>query len=129
MRQDYPTLEAPEERRLEVGFLSPLRDADPDSPGRLFLHAARVDGVDVDVLSFHLLPAEQATMDASTFARVKWARVGSWRRYRQEIEHARLYIAALGWELTEGEQRLMDRLETFALARGRYAVTPVAQLQ
>jgi hypothetical protein len=42
--------------------------------------------------------------------------LGTWARYRQEIESARAIHGALSWSLSEDEERLMKALEDYAPA-------------
>ena len=81
----------------------------PDEPRMWLMDADDGHGPAADIL---WLKVDRETYDGRALPACA-ARMGSWKRYRQEVEWLRALIAQQGWTLTDDEAALIASMEAF----------------
>lgn len=101
--------------RLTLGFL----DTSPGRMPRLFVQTvgAAGTGLPQQLLTFAFddpYERQEASEVRPAERRLPLHELGSWARYRDELDLARAIIADLGWALSEEERDLLGTLEAQA---------------
>jgi hypothetical protein len=111
---------APNAHRLEI-MVGYVRTDEPDKPRLWLMDACDGYGPDEDYLEF-TIERSHTREGLSGVTGSAWRathtnplpRIGTWRRYREDVAHARGLIEVLGWTLTDEEHALMDALEEYS---------------